>query len=203
MDKNLLFSNAHRLIRCIIDIQLHFKDASGTRNALELARSLSAKVWDTSPFQMKQIPQIGAVTVRKLAMNGITSIEALEAVEAQRLDLLLSKNPPFGSKLLSGLKAFPKLRVSVRMIDKVPMLHQQCFVMTEVSQKTNPAHPVSVKLQVECGFINEKVPVFFKGDPVHVCLLTERSDGHLLDFRRIRYKTREYDDRVSIVTNSR
>jgi ATP-dependent DNA helicase HFM1/MER3 len=68
---------------------------------------------------MKQIEQVGVVAVRKLAAAGITSIESLEETEAYRIDMVLSKNPPFGAKLLSRLKEFPKLRVAVRMLGKV------------------------------------------------------------------------------------
>lgn len=88
------------------------------RNALELARSFGAGVWDNSPLQMKQIQNIGPVAVRKLAMAGINSLEALEATEACRIEHLLGKNPPFGSGVLSRLKDFPKLRVSLTILEK-------------------------------------------------------------------------------------
>ena len=68
---------------------------------------------------MKQIAQIGLVTIRKLAMGGIDSIEALEAAEPHRIEMIMSKNPPFGNKLLANLKDFPKLRVSIKMMGKV------------------------------------------------------------------------------------
>lgn len=68
---------------------------------------------------MKQIEQVGVVTVRKLAAAGITSIEGLECAEPHQIEMVLSKNPPFGSKLLLRLKEFPKLRVSVKMLGKV------------------------------------------------------------------------------------
>ena len=86
---------------------------------MELARSFAARVWDNSPLQMKQLPNIGLVAIRKLAMGEINSIEALEAAEPHRIEMLMSKNPPFGQKLLAGLKDFPKLRVSVKMMGKV------------------------------------------------------------------------------------
>ena len=47
--------------------------------------------------------------------------------------------------------------------------------------------PRGIMLKLECGFINEKVPIYFNRKPIYVSLLTERSDGHLVDFRRIRY----------------
>ena len=122
-DKAVLLSASHRLICCVIDCQIHLRDAVTVRHALELARSFGARVWDNSPLQMKQIAQIGLVAIRKLAMGGINSIEALEATEPHRIEMLMSKNPPFGNKLLANLRDFPKPRVSIRMISKVKHIH--------------------------------------------------------------------------------
>jgi ATP-dependent DNA helicase HFM1/MER3 len=118
-DKNFVFTHVNRLIRCIIDCQVHLLDSVTTRNALELARSLTAKTWDDSPLQMKQIEQIGAVAVRKLAAAGIESVEDLEAAEPHQIDMALSRNPPFGVKLRNRLADFPKLRVALKMMGKV------------------------------------------------------------------------------------
>ncbi|KAF9248594.1 hypothetical protein DTO013E5_6376 [Penicillium roqueforti] len=166
-DKSLVFAHVNRLIRCLIDCQIARGDSIATRNALELARSFGAKVWDHSPLQMKQIEQVGVVTVRKLAAAGITSIEGLDCAEPHQIEMVLSKNPPFGSKLLSRLKEFPKLRVSVKMLGK------------EVKFKC-----VNVRFKVEVAFMNDKVPTFFQRRPVYVCCMIERSDGHIIDFRR-------------------
>ena len=135
-EKYLMFSNIHRLIRCVIDVQVYLQDAVGTRNALELARSLSAGVWDNSPFQMRQIAQIGPVAIRKLALAGINSIEALEAAEAHRIEQVLSKNPPFGNKLISQLRDFPKLRVSVKNMSKVSQI--QASIKANTKKGRNP-----------------------------------------------------------------
>ena len=128
-DKSRLFSNIYRLIRCVIDCHIEMQDAIGVRHGLELARSLGARVWDNSPFQMKQIPQIGAVAIRKLVLGGFTSIEALEAAEPHRVEILLGKNPPFGRRILTSVQAFPKLRVSVKLLGKVNLAsnaHTSC-----------------------------------------------------------------------------
>jgi ATP-dependent DNA helicase HFM1/MER3 len=63
-DKNFVFSHVNRLIRCVIDCQIYLEDSIAARNALELARSFGARVWDNSPLQMKQVDQIGIVAVR-------------------------------------------------------------------------------------------------------------------------------------------
>lgn len=118
-DKNFVFSHINRLIRCVIDCQISLGDSITARNALELARSFGAKVWDNCPLQMKQIDQVGIVAVRKLAAAGITSIDALEATEPHCIDMIMSRNPPFGMKLLARVADFPKLRVNVKLAGKV------------------------------------------------------------------------------------
>jgi ATP-dependent DNA helicase HFM1/MER3 len=78
-----------------------------------LERSLGARAWDDSPLQMKQIEAIGVVAVRKFVNAGIKCIEDLEGCEPHRIESLLSRNPPFGLKVLERAREFPKLRVSL------------------------------------------------------------------------------------------
>jgi ATP-dependent DNA helicase HFM1/MER3 len=122
-DKGFIFQHINRLIRCIIDCNIYREDSVAVRHALELARSFAAKVWDSSPLQMKQINQLGVVAVRKLASAGINSLEALEITEASRVDTVMSRNPPFGKNLLAKLRDFPKPRVMVKMMGKVRIHH--------------------------------------------------------------------------------
>ncbi|KAE8386895.1 Sec63 Brl domain-containing protein [Aspergillus alliaceus] len=167
-DKSFVFSHINRLIRCIIDCQISLEDSIAAKNALELARSFAAKVWDSSPFHMKQIAQIG-VAIRKLAAARITSIVALEHTEPHKIDMILSKNPPFGMKLLGRLCDFPKLRVSVKM----------------VKNEGKHGAPVRIHFKAEVAFVNEKCPTSFQRHPVHTCFLAETSDGFVIDFRRM------------------
>ncbi|KAL5337905.1 Sec63 Brl domain-containing protein [Aspergillus crustosus] len=168
-DKNFVFVHANRLIRCVVDCQVHLGDSATILHALKLAGSLAARVWDNSPLQMKQIEQVGVVAVRKLAAAGIDSIEALEQTEPYRIEMALSRNPPFGSTLLKRLSEFPKLRVSVKMAGKDIKRGQH----------------VRVRFKAEIAFMNEKCPDLFQRRPVHVCFVAETSDGRLADFRRI------------------
>lgn len=121
-DRDIIFANVNRLIKCVIDCKIHLQDSIAVRHALELMRSLGARVWDSSPYQLKQIPQIGPVAIRKLVMGGVNNIEALEMTGAERIEMLLSKNPPFGNKMLGALKNFPKLRITVKMMGKVDLI---------------------------------------------------------------------------------
>lgn len=168
-DKAVVFQHVNRLVRCIIDCQLTRGDSVAARHALELARTFAARVWDSSPLQLKQLDQIGNVAVRKLANAGINSIEALENAEAHRIETAVGRGPPFGIKLLSKLAQFPKLRVSVRIAGK-EMKHQK---------------HIKIRLKAEIGFLNENIPIFFRKKQIFACFLAETSDGQIIDFRRI------------------
>lgn len=133
-----MFSHISRLIRCVIDCQICLEDSTAVANALELARSFGARVWDDSPLQMKQIEQIGIVAVRKLAAAGITSIEALSQTEAHQIDMILSRNPPFGVKVLGRLAEFPRLRVSVKMTGMVCFSCQYVGIAHHPGYQTRP-----------------------------------------------------------------
>lgn len=45
---------------------------------------------------------------------------------------------------------------------------------------------VTVDVKAEIGFLNEKLPIVFQKRPVYVVFLAETSDGHKVEFRRIR-----------------
>ena len=168
IDKTVVFAHANRLIRCIIDCQLHLEDAISARHALELGRSLAAQVWDNTPMQLKQLEGIGDITARKLAAVGINSIEALSNIEAHKIEQHLSKNPPYGHKLLSKVSAFPHLRVGVKA----------------VGREVKPGTGVEFRFRAEICFLNHSVPTTFRRRPIFVCFLAETSDGRLIDFRR-------------------
>ena len=171
--KATIFQHAHRLIRCIVDCQLYLDDAVTTRNALMLARSLGAQVWDDSPLHMKQLEGVGLVSVRKLAVAGVKSIEDIEGAEQHRLEHILSRNPPYGAQLQEKARAFPKLMVCLKSMGE-PVIKR--------------GEHVIVKIKAEIGFLNEKVPELFQRRAVYVCLLAETSDGHKIHFARISAK---------------
>ncbi|KAF2239234.1 P-loop containing nucleoside triphosphate hydrolase protein [Viridothelium virens] len=170
-EQAIVFQHVHRLIRCIIDCQLSRGDSTGSRNALMLARSLAARAWDDSPLQLKQLEKIGIVAVRKLVAAGVRTIEELETAEAQRIETILGRAPPFGIRLLDHVKAFPKLRVSVQM---------------QGQPKRKPDGSVIVNIRAEIGFINETPPAKFNNRDIYVCFLAETSDGRKMHFCRIK-----------------
>ena len=179
-DRAVIFGHANRLIRCIIDCQICMKDAVSVRNALELGRSIAAKAWDSTPRQLKQLPDIGDVLCRKLASHGINSIEKLLTKEAHQIELALGKTQPFGARLIGKLESFPRLHVSVK----------------EMGRRIKMGHGVTLEVKSEIGFLNKKPPTVFNRTPVYVCFVAEDSNGALLDFRRFAAKKLEPSEQV-------
>ncbi|KAI9806600.1 MAG: hypothetical protein M1825_006057 [Sarcosagium campestre] len=169
VDQNVVFQQVRRLINCVVDCMRHRKDSVAVRNGLELARSLAARAWDSSALQLKQVENVGIAAARKLSAAGINSIDALEGTEAHRIEMILSRNPPFGSKMLAKLKDFPKLRVSAKVEGK----------------SVKAGEPVKVRISGQIGFMNERPPTLFGREKLFVCFLAETSDGQLLDFGRL------------------
>ncbi|KAK7635753.1 Sec63 Brl domain-containing protein [Phyllosticta citricarpa] len=170
-DKHLVFQHARRLIRCIVDCALDREDAKTARNALAFCRSLTSRAWDDMPLTMRQIPSLGPVAVRKLVNAGIKSIDELDNNEPHRLEMILGKNPPAGTKLMEAVSAFPKLRVGLRQMPDIKLQDDQV---------------VTVNMRADVGFMNEKPPTNWNNKPVYICVLAETCDGKMVYFRRIR-----------------
>jgi ATP-dependent DNA helicase HFM1/MER3 len=166
----MIFKSINSIIRCIIDCQICLGDSVSIHSALMLERSLGSRAWDDSPLQMVQVPNIGAVAVRKLVNAGIRGIEDLEATDARRIETIVGRNPPFGLKVLDVLKSFPKLRVSLHILQS--------------SVKKTP-EGVRIQIKADIGFINEKTPDRFGHKLIYVCILAETSDGRKVHFARI------------------
>ncbi|EXJ61171.1 uncharacterized protein A1O5_11963 [Cladophialophora psammophila CBS 110553] len=182
IDKIPVFAHANRLIRCIIDCQIHLEDAISTRHALELGRSLASRVWDNTASQLRQVEGLGEVAVRKLASASINSIDTLLNTEPSRIELVLGKNPPFGHQLLQKLESFPNLRVSVK----------------QTARKLRVGDGARIKIIAEIGFLNNVLPRSFNKKNFSVCFLAETSQGALMDFRRFNPKKLQNYEQVCL-----
>lgn len=182
-----IFRSINSLIRCIIDCQICLGDSVSIHNALMLERALGSKAWDDSPLQMIQVPEIGAVTVRKLVNAGIRNIGDLGATDARRIETVVGRNPPFGLKVLEYLRSYPKLRVSLNIqsssvSDYKPLKRYPINVV----QAMKTPEGVKVQVRAEIGFLNEKPPDKFVNKLIYVCVLAETSDGRKMHFARIK-----------------
>lgn len=163
IDKGIIFDRISRLVRCVVDCKSHDNDAVSTRNALDLARSLVSEYWENSSLQLRQIPGVGPAAVRRFANSNITSIEVLASKHTGDIERIMSKNPPYGRKLLDQLQGFPRLKLSAGITKQT------------IKPKTNP----SVNVLATLSYQNTSIPVW-RGRKPSLIFTAETSGGTLL-----------------------
>ncbi|RDW94726.1 hypothetical protein BP5796_00489 [Coleophoma crateriformis] len=168
LDKSIIFDRMKRLIRCVVDCKAYNCDAIAMRNALDLARAISSDYWENSPLQVRQIPQLGPVAMRKLAGNHITSVEQLVCMDSAQLERVIGRNPPFGSKMLKVLSGFPRLTIQGSIVS----------ILDSKSVDT-----VKVKAASKLGLVNGRA-VPWLGRLHSLTFTAETSDGSLVNFWR-------------------
>ena len=167
-EKNIIFERIQRLVRCIIDCKSYDCDAIATRHALDLARSLAAEYWENSNLQLRQVPQIGPATNQKLAAGNISSVEQLASMNTADIERIMSRNPPYGRRLLDTLIEFPRLTLTAEIIGKL---------------FSKPGENPKIKIRACLGFRNTKIPLWQKKRP-SLTFMAESSNGTLVFFWR-------------------
>jgi len=61
---NSICSNGSRIVKCMKEYFIYKKNYKGALNSTLLAKSLYQKLWDDSPYLLKQLPGIGMVTAK-------------------------------------------------------------------------------------------------------------------------------------------
>ena len=118
-EQSLLFDRIQRLVRCVVECKAYDNDAVATQNALELSRSISAQYWEHLPNQLRQVSGVGPAAVRKLVAAGITSVDSLVASDSATIERIMSRNPPYGRKVLDSLSDFPRLTLKADIIGRI------------------------------------------------------------------------------------
>lgn len=175
-----------QLLRCLVDILGDRGDGRGVHTALDMLRSVKAGVWEGNNDQLRQVTGIGTNRLEKLIKANIRSIRRLSQLDGTHIELLLSRQAPFGETMVRELSGFPGLNCSVEVLDVV-------LSGSASSTRTDKAGPVINgtyalpapvwAVRVVLNYTNRKVPVWKKHSP-WVTLLIEGQDGRLVWFWR-------------------
>ncbi|KAK7411205.1 hypothetical protein VNO78_02637 [Psophocarpus tetragonolobus] len=106
-DMNSICSNGCRIAKCMKDYFVYKRNYRGAVNSALLAKSLDQKLWDDSPYLLKQLPGIGMVTAKALHSMGIKSFEALAEADPRRIELVTGRKYPFGNHIKDSLLSLP------------------------------------------------------------------------------------------------
>ncbi|GMY13327.1 DExH-box ATP-dependent RNA helicase DExH17 isoform X5 [Fagus crenata] len=117
-DMNSICSNGCRIARCMKEYFIYKKNYKGALNSTLLAKSFHQKLWDDSPYLLKQLPGIGMVTAKALHSMGINSFETLSEADPRRIEIVTGRKYPFGNHIKDSLLSLPpKVDMKVEEIE--------------------------------------------------------------------------------------
>jgi ATP-dependent DNA helicase HFM1/MER3 len=160
-EKSIIFERVLRLIRCVVECKAYECDAIATCNTLELLRSIAAGYWENSTLQLRQLPAIGPAAVRKLVQSNVKTVEQLAAMDPAAIERVMSRNPPFGMKILGFVMNFPRLTL-----------------LAEIKKTIRIGDPVKVQVKAQLGYSNAKFPAWNRKTPT-VTFTASLSKGRL------------------------
>lgn len=163
VDKHMIFDRIKPLVRCIIDCKSDDCDAVSIRKALDLYRSLSAGFWEHSPSQLRQVPQLGPAALMRFVNGDVKTMSKLLSLEATDIERIMSRQPPYGTKMVNTLKDFPQLKIRAEFAGLETRKGVRCYV------------------KVYVGYTNQKMPQWER-KPLSVTCTAENSNGALVYF---------------------
>ncbi|KAK9241329.1 Sec63 Brl domain-containing protein [Lipomyces kononenkoae] len=167
-DKAIVWQNVQRLIRCVVDCKIHSHDGVSVRNALELARSLQAEVWDNTANVLLQLKGIGPATLRKFLNRNIQTFADLASMDILSIESALSLNKGRGMQYLQDVETIPRFGVTLKAL----------------GETRDRSSAVKIAVQVSVTLLNKTVVKTYNRKLLTVGFLMELSNGNLVDFRR-------------------
>nr|WJN24856.1 meiosis specific DNA helicase [Pseudozyma thailandica] len=193
LDVKRIFQHATRIIKAAVDITIYRRDGKACKVALDLARSIAARAWDGSPAMLRQIDQVGDRSIKALATAGITTWQHLANSTPARVEMILNRNPPFGSKVIATAQSVPRISLDVmqRSSTAAPSPSPSAAssrIADSLSSAMATNSGVKVVLDVTVR-VENRATCMLKSKTskmaLSVCILTLTSDGDYVDFRRM------------------
>nr|GMC97314.1 DExH-box ATP-dependent RNA helicase DExH17 isoform X1 [Ipomoea batatas] len=114
-DMNSICTNGCRIAKCMKEYFVYKKNYIGALSSALLAKCLHQKVWDDSPYLLKQLPGIGMVTAKALNSMGVKSFEALADADPRKIEMVTGRKYPFGNHIKGSLLSLPpKIEMEVK-----------------------------------------------------------------------------------------
>ncbi|KAG2659864.1 ATP-dependent DNA helicase MER3 homolog [Panicum virgatum] len=128
-ETNSICSNGCRIARCMREYFIYKKCYRSAINSMILANSLHQKLWESSPFLLKQLPGIGIVTAKALKSAGIYDFETLTTADARKIESATGRNYPFGNHMKELLSSLPP-KIDIHIEDAGNRLGKSTITVT-------------------------------------------------------------------------
>lgn len=164
-DKILVFRHCNRVLKCMIDCFIERNDGESLKQTLFLLRSINGKGWEDTPMILRQLNNIGLVSVRKLVTHGVCSFNEMKALSAQQIEYFLGMRPGNGFKILKDLELIPEISLRYTLENK---------------SESNSFFTIAFKVEVSATFKS----AIWHGQQLCLLVMLKTDDGVLIDFRR-------------------
>lgn len=102
-----VFNHITRIVRCLAETVAAKAAFVAMTSTLQLVAACKHRMWHDSEHVTRQLPHIGDVMSAALASAGVTSLRALAALDARRIEAIVGRRPPFGDEVHRSLAAVP------------------------------------------------------------------------------------------------
>ncbi|KAN0059871.1 ATP-dependent DNA helicase MER3 [Thecaphora frezii] len=186
-DIGAIFRHAPRICKAMLDLSLDRSDGAMAKVTFELLRSLSGKAWDGSPAVLRQLEGIGEKSIKALAAGGLATLAEVADAAPHEIELLLNRNPPFGSKVVRSARSLPRFELTVAERGSSSATGGKGR-RKRGSDSGDPEDTVEVAIEVtvalrDYGDVTKKSRA--SGLPLYVCVLSLSSDMDLYNFSRL------------------
>ncbi|XP_020699079.1 ATP-dependent DNA helicase MER3 homolog isoform X2 [Dendrobium catenatum] len=106
-DMNSICTNGCRIAKCMKECFIFRRSYKGALSSSLLAKCLHQRLWDDSPYLLKQLPGIGMVTAKALHSAGINSFDKMLEADPRKIELITGRKYPFGNHIKESLSSLP------------------------------------------------------------------------------------------------
>ncbi|EPQ25851.1 uncharacterized protein PFL1_06526 [Pseudozyma flocculosa PF-1] len=183
-----IFRHAPRICKAMLDLALDRSDGAMAKATFELLRSLCGKAWDASPAVLRQLEGVGERSIKALAAGGLGTLAQIADAAPHDIELLLNRNPPFGSKVIQSARSLPRFDLSVVECQKAQTASAPAPLDDDIDGDADSRPSVVVNVAITVG-LRDYAAVSKRsrtsGLPIYVCVLTLSSDLDLCNFSRL------------------
>lgn len=158
-DKFFVFKHVSRILRAMMDVFVEKKNAKSLINLGYVMRSITAKGWEGSPNELKQLDTVGIQSIKKLVNHNVLTLMDAKALSQTQIEQFLGLKVGAGAKLKRALSSIPKIDVEAHL----------------------NGSEVQINIRVE------PITKIFKNETLYLQVISSSGDK-LIDFRRTSLK---------------
>ncbi|KAI5958246.1 HFM1 [Candida theae] len=114
-DKFFVFKHVSRILKAMMDVFVEKKDAKSLINSGYIMRSISARGWEGSPNELKQLDSVGIQSIKKFVNHNVLTLMDAKMLSQVQIEQFLGLKVGAGAKIKRALSSIPKVKVDAHL----------------------------------------------------------------------------------------